>query len=167
MNEQHLNPAMADLTNITNFIQLTADIGTAGQPQPHQFADIAAAGYATVVNLAMHDSDNAVPDEGKLVSAQGMSYIHLPIDFAAPTADDARLFIKLMQALAPRKVFVHCALNLRVSAFMYLYLRHARGLEDAAARSPLIAKWEPRMDQVWKDFLRLSPAAVGISSPPQ
>jgi len=158
---------MGALKDITNFVQLTEDIGTAGQPRAEQFADIAAAGFVAVVNLAMHDSDNALPDEGHLVAAQGMRYLHLPIDFAAPTAEDARLFIDLMQALSPRKVFVHCALNLRVSAFMYLYLRHVRGLDEASSRSPLIAKWEPRMDQVWKDFLRLSPQQLGVSSTPQ
>ena len=157
---------MGELSDITNFIQLTPDIGTAGQPTREQFPDIAAAGYQAVVNLAMHDSDNAVPEEGSLVAAHGMRYFHLPIDFASPTAVDARLFNDLMDVLSPRKVFVHCALNLRVSAFMYLYLRHKRGLDEQTSRSPLIARWEPKMDQVWKDFLALGPAELGLSSAP-
>ncbi len=153
---------MGSLSEIRNFIQLTEDVGTAGQPRPEQFADIAAAGYGAVINLAMHDSDNAVPEEGNLVAAEGMCYFHLPVDFAAPNATHARLFFDLMQTLAPRKIFVHCALNLRVSAFMYLYLRHVRGLDEEAARSPLIAKWEPKMDTVWQDFLRLQPEQLGL-----
>jgi len=65
--------------------------------------------------------------------------IHFPIDSAAPTAADARTFIGIMGALEDSNVFVHYALNLRVSAFMYLYLRHVKGFADADARSPLIA----------------------------
>ncbi len=146
---------MKTLTGIKNFVQLTPLIGTSGQPDREQFGEIAAAGYRTVINLAMPDSENAIADEGDLVARQGMQYIHLPIDFAAPAASDARTFFGVMDALGDSRVFVHCALNLRVSAFMYLYLRHAKGFADADARSPLIAKWQPHMDGVWKEFLAL------------
>ena len=146
---------MADLGAIKNFVQLTPLVGTAGQPDHEQFGEIATAGYQTVINLAMPDSENAIAEEGDLVTRQGMQYIHLPIDFAAPTASDARTFFAVMDALGNSRVFVHCALNLRVSAFMYLYLRHAKGFAEPDARSPWIAKWEPRMDGVWKDFLAL------------
>ena len=30
---------------------------------------------------------------------------------------------------------------------------HVRGLPEDAARSPIFAAWEPRMTDVWKDFL--------------
>jgi len=146
---------MENLTGIKNFVPLTPLVGTSGQPNREQFGDIAAAGYRTVINLAMPDSENAIAEERHLVTRQGMQYIHLPIDFSAPTASDARTFFDVMDALGDSRVFVHCALNLRVSAFMYLYLRHAKGFADADARSPLIAKWEPRMDGVWKEFLAL------------
>ena len=97
---------MDPLSAVTNFVQLTEEVGTAGQPTAEQFADIAAAGYTTVINLAMPDSDNAIAEEGSLVTSAGMRYIHLPIDFAAPTAAHARTFIRLMQALDGDKVFV-------------------------------------------------------------
>ena len=44
-----------------------------------------------VVNLAMHDADDAIADEGRLVSAAGMSYIHLPVP-EAPTAAHLQRF---------------------------------------------------------------------------
>lgn len=161
---------MGNLAGIKNFVQLTPLVGTAGQPRHEQFADIAAAGYQTVINLAMPDSDNAIAEEGNLVTSQGMRYIHLPIDFSEPTEAHARTFIGIMETLGDSKVFVHCAMNLRVSAFMYLYLRHAKGFSEADARSPLIAKWEPRMDDVWKKFLALErkdifPSASQLRTP--
>lgn len=146
---------MQPLTDILNFVQLTPTVGTSGQPLAHQFQQIADAGYKTVINLAMANSDNAVANEGALVADAGMTYIHLPVDFAAPTAVHAKRFIALMEAVATEPVFVHCAMNLRVSAFMYLYLRHARGLDEDAAKSPMLDKWAPRMDAVGRDFLEL------------
>ncbi len=146
---------MQPLTDILNFVQLTPHVGTSGQPLAHQFQQIADAGYKTVINLAMADSDNALADEGALVAGTGMTYIHLPVDFAAPTAAHAKRFIAFMEVVASEPVFVHCAMNLRVSAFMYLYLRHAKGLYEEMAKSPMLDKWAPRMDAVWRDFLEL------------
>ena len=51
------------LSDIYNFVQLTPLVGTSGQPTAEQFSDIGAAGYRCVINLAMADSDNAVPDD--------------------------------------------------------------------------------------------------------
>ena len=145
----------APLEQIYNFVQLTPQIGTAGQPTAEQFADIGAAGYQAVINLAMHDSDNAVPEEGSLVAAAGMSYVHLPVDFAAPTAAHLRRFADILDSFGSAPVFVHCAMNLRVSAFMFQYLRHRRGVDETAARSPILDKWAPRMDEVWQRFIAL------------
>ena len=146
---------MADFSGITNFVQLTPDVGTSGQPTREQFAAIAADGYRAVINLALPTSDHAIADEGSVVTGHGMSYVHIPVDFKNPTADDLRAFVGAMRALEGRKVWVHCVMNLRVSAFMYHYLKHVRGYDDAAARSPVLPRWEPRMEPAWKEFLAL------------
>lgn len=148
------------MDQILNFVQLTESVGTAGQPTPEQFADIARAGYAAVVNLAVPDSHNAVANEGSLVTATGMTYVNIPVKWDDPTLRDLQRFIKTMRAFAGERVFVHCAMNMRVSAFMYHYLTIEQGLPPAQARSPILEKWEPKMDEVWKRFLALSPDVV-------
>jgi len=141
-------------TEIYNFVQLTPRVGTSGQPTAEQFAEIAAAGYRGVINLAMPDSENAVADEGTKVSEQGMTYVHLPVPFDAPTADHLAQFTQAMGLFEDQKVWVHCAMNLRVSAFMYHYLTQTEGVADAQARSPVLEKWAPRMDEVWQQFMQ-------------
>ncbi|MBX3705822.1 MAG: protein tyrosine phosphatase family protein [Pseudomonadales bacterium] len=151
---------MNDLAAITNYVQLTPDVGTSGQPRREQFTDIAAAGFAAVVNLAMPSSDHAIADEGSVVTGLGMCYVHIPVRFEAPTVDDLRTFCGVMRAFAGRRVWVHCVVNARVSAFMYHYLRFERGFDDAAARSPVLERWAPQMDAVWQDFLALDRAVL-------
>lgn len=148
---------MADFSGITNFVQLTPDVGTSGQPTREQFGAIAADGYRAVINLALPTSDHAIADEGSVVTGLGMSYFHIPVDFKNPTTDDLRAFVGAMRGLEGKKVWVHCVMNLRVSAFMYHYLKRVRGYDEAAARSPVLPRWEPRMEDVWKDFLALEP----------
>ena len=140
--------------DLRNFFQITPHIGTAGHPKPDDFQAIAAEGYEVVINLAMHDADDAIADEGHLVSAAGMSYIHLPVPWEAPTADHLKQFCRLMDALDDKKILVHCQVNARVSAFMLKYLTF-QGLSEADATTPLMVKWKPQMDETWKAFLAI------------
>jgi protein tyrosine phosphatase (PTP) superfamily phosphohydrolase (DUF442 family) len=151
---------MSTLNDITNFVAMTGEIGSSGQPGRDQFRLIAEAGYQAVINLAMPDSDHAIADEGSIVTGLGMSYIHIPVDFASPTAEDLRRFIGVMQALDGCRVWVHCVVNARVSAFLYHYLKSVRGLDEQASRSPILEKWEPQMDDVWREFLTLEVRSV-------
>lgn len=153
---------MTTLGEITNFVQLTEDIGTSGQPGREQFEAIADAGYAAVVNLALPSSDHAISDEGSVVTGLGMSYFHIPVKFEQPTVDDLRTFIGVMRSLEGRKTWVHCVVNARVSAFLYHYLRHVRKLDEEASRSVILERWEPQMDATWRAFLALDKNEIGL-----
>lgn len=143
------------MSELLNFYQITDGIGTAGQPTREQLEELPRAGYTTVVNLAMHDSDNAILEEGNIVASLGMTYFHLPVPFDAPNAGYLKKFFDVMDVLKDEKVFVHCAINARVSAFTYKYLTLKRGVAPDKAKTPLLLKWEPRMDEAWKKILDL------------
>lgn len=138
-----------------NYFQITDKIATSGQPTADQFADIAAAGYTTVINLAMYNSDRAIPEEGNIVAEQGMTYIHLPVPFDQPTAEHLKKFMRIMEALDGSPVWVHCVVNKRVSAFMYQYLTKVKGVDRQHATSPLLTEWLPGMDDEWRRFMEL------------
>lgn len=138
-----------------NFFQSTDRIATSGQPGRDQFAEIAGAGYRAVINLAMANSDHAIADEGAIVAGLGMNYFHVPVPFDRPSAEHLRTFIGVMRTLASDKVWVHCAVNARVSAFMYHYLRWELGYDEERATSPLLRGWQQQMDPVWQGFLAI------------
>jgi len=141
------------VSSIYNFEQMTDWLGTSGQPKRDQFDAIAEAGYQAVVNLALPSSDHAISDEGSVVTALAMAYFHIPVKFEDPTLDDLRTFFGVMKALDGNKVWAHCVVNARVSAFVNLYLRYEKNVDDELARSKLLARWEPEMDDVWRKFL--------------
>lgn len=155
---------MTDATNklseIYNFEQMTDWLGTSGQPEREQFEAIADAGYQAVINLALPTSDNAIADEASIVTSLGMGYHHIPVKFEEPTVDDLRTFLGVMRALDGKKVWVHCVVNARVSAFVFQYLRYEKGVDDDSARSTLLTRWEPKMDDTWRNFLRIPKEAV-------
>ena len=141
--------------DITNYVQMADNIATSGQPQNAQFADISAAGYEAVINLAMPDSDAAIPNEGSVVALYGMTYVHIPVPFNAPAEHHLKQFMGIMTALEPSKIWVHCVVNYRVSAFMFHYLTRQRGMSEAESSSPILQQWRPKMDPVWQDFMQL------------
>ena len=143
------------MKDILNFHQMTETIATGGQPTINQLSQIAQAGYSVVVNLAMHDSDNAIPEEGSVIASLGMTYIHIPVPFDAPNSSHVKQFFKIMDSVEEEQVFVHCAVNARVSAFMHRYLTLRKGLSSEQATSPLLQRWFPHMDENWKSILGL------------
>lgn len=143
------------MNELINFHQSTETVGTAGQPTVEQFRQIAELGYSFVINLAMHDSDNAIAEEGNIVSSLGMSYFHMPVPFDKPSVEHVKTFIRIMDALDGEKVFVHCAVNARVSAFMYKYLTLRKSLGEAESTSPVLEQWLPHMDDAWKSIINL------------
>jgi protein tyrosine phosphatase (PTP) superfamily phosphohydrolase (DUF442 family) len=139
------------LSEIYNFRSLGDKLATAGQPTEAQLRLVREAGFDTVINLALPTSDNALPNEGSLVTGMGMSYVHIPVNFKGPTSHDFRAFAGVMHAFEGRRVFVHCAANMRVSAFVYLYRVMFKDVSASEARHELNAIWEP--DDVWSRFI--------------
>jgi protein tyrosine phosphatase (PTP) superfamily phosphohydrolase (DUF442 family) len=147
---------------ILNFVQVDEDVGTAGQPTPEQFADIRGAGYEVVVNLAMPNSTNALPNEAQLVAEQGMDYVHIPVVWENPTEEDFNRFCSVMTKCQGQKTFVHCALNWRVSCFVLLYRVIHLDIPLETAAETQRAVWEP--NQVWQEFIARVLGRHAISS---
>lgn len=148
------------MNRIRNFIQLTENVGTSGQPTIEQFDLIADYGYKAVINLALPDSDDAIANEGNIVTSLGMTYLHIPVPFDHPTIGHLRTFVKAMDVFEENKVWVHCVMNYRVSAFMYQYLRLRKRYSEEQARSTMFDTWEP--DAIWTKFINLRADDVGL-----
>ena len=70
-------------------------------------------------------------------------------------------FLEAMAANENRKTFAHCALNMRVSVFVYLYRVLRQAVPPDVAREAMLQIWQP--DPVWSQFLRDSLAHHGVS----
>jgi protein tyrosine phosphatase (PTP) superfamily phosphohydrolase (DUF442 family) len=140
------------LSEIYNFRPVGDKLGTAGQPTEAQFRTVREAGFEAVINLALPTSDNALANEGSIVTSLGMAYVHIPVDFKAPTSQDFRAFCRVMEAFDDRRVFVHCAANMRVSAFVFLYRVLRQRVAPAQAEADLSAIWQT--DHVWTRFIQ-------------
>lgn len=137
---------------IFNYRQAGPRLATSGQPREEELAAIAAAGYGVIVNLALHDDPRyALADEAASVRALGLTYIHIPVRFDAPTEGDLAAFFAVMERFRDAKLWLHCAANKRVSAFLGLYRHLCQGWPRDEAFALLREIWEP--DAVWSAFI--------------
>lgn len=139
------------LSEIINYLQISPTIGTAGQPTADQFNLIREAGYQAVINLALKESPDALPDEEKTVTTLGMRYFHIPVIWEKPTKENLETFFQTLGQLRDQKVFIHCVLNMRVSVFVYLYRIKVLGEKPEAAYQDILEIWEP--ETVWEEFI--------------
>jgi protein tyrosine phosphatase (PTP) superfamily phosphohydrolase (DUF442 family) len=139
-------------TDIYNYRMVDASLSTSGQPTEEELRAVAADGFEVVINLALHDDPRySLPDEAGLAGALGLTYVHIPVQFGAPTEADLLEFCNAMDAHRERKRLVHCAANKRVTAFLGLYrvIRQKWNPEDAF--SLMNDVWEP--NPVWSAFI--------------
>jgi len=139
------------LKEIHNYLSLTKSIATAGQPSEGQIAAIAENGYEVVVNLGLADAEYALDNEEAVVWAHGMQYIHLPVIWERPTHSDLEQFFMVMETNKNKKMFVHCAANMRVSVFMALYRVLRLGWSEEKAFEQVKRIWVP--NDVWQTFI--------------
>lgn len=126
---------------ILNFLPISDTLATAGQPTPEQFAALRKDGYEVIINLAPDNASNAINNEAQVIAEQGMDYVHIPVDWQAPQLQDLQKFFTAMEQNRGRKLLVHCALNLRVSSFVYLYRVLRESVPEPEAAVPLHEMW--------------------------
>jgi len=142
---------------ILNQFQINENIFTSGQPDEIQIKEMASKGYKVVINLAMPDHENSISSEGSIVTSHGMTYIHIPVPFDAPKLDHLKTFSDIMDIFKDKKVWVHCIVNARVSAFLFCYLQNNRDYTAKKASTSFFIEWLPKMNDVWKQFINYAP----------
>ena len=140
------------LEEIYNFLEISDRIATSGQPTEDQLREIGRAGYEVVINLGLVGTDYALEDEESLVCSLEMEYVHIPVQWEKPTRENFDGFISAMDLFQGKKVFIHCAANMRVSVFMALYRVIRHGWELEHAMQDLHRIWEP--NEIWTNFIQ-------------
>lgn len=137
--------------NAENTHQVFDWLWSSGQLSVDDIKQLPEMGISVVINLALPDSSNALPGEAERVTAEGLAYVQIPVIWEAPRVEQFAQFVGVMRAFEGKKVWVHCAKNMRVSAFLYLYRKLVLKQSEDDARFPLEKVWTP--NDVWRGFI--------------
>ncbi|CAN1212814.1 Beta-lactamase hydrolase-like protein phosphatase-like domain-containing protein [Tumidithrix helvetica PCC 7403] len=139
------------IEDILNYRYISDKLATSGQPTAAELELINQAGYKTILNLAPPTASNALPGEQAIATSLGMDYINIPVVWDNPTIADFTQFCDVMEAHKDRPIFVHCAMNMRVSAFVYLYRHLKMGVSASEAYATMSTVWQP--NPTWQKFI--------------
>ena len=100
-----IQTAAASHIKIDNFGKVNDNYYRGGQPKGHDFADLAALGVKTVIDLA----EEGDAHEAAYAEQAGMKFVRIPLttDTGAPQAAVDQ-FLKLVNDPANQPVYVHC-----------------------------------------------------------
>ena len=142
------------IQEIYNYRPVNEQLITGGQPKEEQLKVAAAEGFKAVINLAPINPRYSLDDEEGLVRSLGMTYHHIPIDWANPKASDFETFEHVMKQLPAEKTLIHCAANFRVTAFYALYAMKHLGWTEEQADSFRAVTWQGSDYPIWETFIR-------------
>jgi protein tyrosine phosphatase (PTP) superfamily phosphohydrolase (DUF442 family) len=91
---------------IDNFGVISPNFFRGAQPNGRDYADLAAAGVKTVINLT---SDDAQPGEQVMVEKAGMKYVQIAMTtHRPPTSSELAAFLKIANDPTSQPIYVHC-----------------------------------------------------------
>ena len=157
-------PAFAHEGPAPNRVDISPQLLTSGQPTKAFLETLKAQGFEAVVYLAPPTVGDALAEEPRIVGRQGLLYVNIPIVWEAPTAADFQSFTRVMQALAGRKVYVHCQMNLRASSMVFLHRVITLKEAPEKAWESVQRAWVP--NPTWKAYILATLKANGVAYEP-
>lgn len=109
-------PAAPAPPEIRQFLQVTPEFCTGGQPRLQHFAELKARGVKAVLNLRA-PGEHRAEEEKAAVEAAGLEYFNIPVSYREPSDADVEAFLKITDDPANRPMFIHCTAAIRVGAF--------------------------------------------------
>jgi protein tyrosine phosphatase (PTP) superfamily phosphohydrolase (DUF442 family) len=135
---------------ILNYLVLNKQLITGGHLSRDSFKKLSKKGVTVVINL-LPSNQNFIDNEEFLVAENNMDYIYIPVEWDNPKATDFNSFVMAMKKHQGKKIFVHCAKNMRVSAFVYLYRILYDNIPKEKAKESMEKIWKP--SGTWKEFI--------------
>jgi uncharacterized protein (TIGR01244 family) len=108
--------AQATSPDIRNFLQVTPEFCTGGQPRPEHFAKLKNQGVKAVLNLRT-PGEHRADEEKAAVEQAGLKYFNIPVVYREPADAQVDEFLKITDDPANRPMFIHCTAAIRVGGF--------------------------------------------------
>jgi len=141
--------------DIRNFLQVTPEFCTGGQPRMDHFARLKADGVKAVLNLRQ-PSEHRADEEKQTVEAAGLKYFNIPVNYQSPSDADVDQFLTITDDPANRPMFIHCTAAIRVGAFWMIrrVLRDGMTFEAAMEEATKVGFREaPHLEQFARAYI--------------
>ena len=121
--------------DLPRYLEVTPNIGIGAQITNEGIKQLAEKGYRAVINLRTASEGVDLEAEQRAVEAAGMAYYAVPLSGRDPDPAQAEKFLGLMNNLAGKRVYVHCASGHRAGGLVLAkrVLQDGLSIDDATA----------------------------------
>ncbi|USP41880.1 protein tyrosine phosphatase family protein [Acinetobacter sp. XS-4] len=140
------------LSQIPAFSIIHEHLFSSAQPSAEQLKLIKEYGCSTIINLALSNAPNHIENEDRICLDLGLNYIHIPIGWETPSAEQCLLVLDLIDHLVQNEiVWIHCTKNDRSSCLMYVYRQFYMNMDMPTSQDLLHEIWEP--NETWTGLI--------------
>ena len=148
----HNGLAQRNLNKLNNYVPIDQNLHTCGRVNNSEFEQLKALGFKSIISLSI-ESKSATAHEKEKAEALGLSFTHIPVIWTDPTLSSLEKFFRAMDENQNSKLLVHCQVNWTASAYVYLYRTLKLKEEPEAAEKDMLAVWDPRKYENWRNFI--------------
>ena len=146
----------SELPPIRNFMKVTPEFCTGGQPRPEHFAQLKKDGVKAVLNLRQPGEHRAA-EEQDAVQQAGLKYFNIPVNYRTPTEESVDEFLRITDDPANRPMFIHCTAAIRVGAYWMIrrVLRDGMTYDEALTEARKVGLTQaPHLDEFAREYIR-------------
>lgn len=145
-----------NLISAQNFLWVSSDFCTGGQPTDQDLARLKKGGLRSVLNLQTVVEHPGVVREGVVARALGLKYVHLPVDSSRLNTKLGEDFLNIVSDESNRPLFVHCASANRVGALWILHrvVNDGWHLQEAEKEAEGIGLRSERLLEFARNYLK-------------
>ena len=141
------------LSKLKNYVHAKDGLHTCGSIKSADLKAIHHQGVKTIISLNTESPSKVILLKGQAEALQ-MKYIHIPVSWEKPSLASLERFFNAMEESDKVETLVHCRLNWRASAFVYLYRTLRLNEAPDVAQKSLLEVWKPERNPVWKAFMQ-------------
>ena len=144
---------------IPNYRIVEPGLAAGGQPSAEALAKLKGLGFKTVINLRPEDEAPVVATEKKVVEAQGLRYVSVPVTPGTFSAADVDRIVHALDDTGAAPVLLHCASGNRVGAVWGVIMtRRGASLPQAEAEAKRVGLSSEAMVEAFRRVAAPSPS---------
>lgn len=141
------------MRKLKNYVPISENLHTCGQITGEALDMLKKEGVGAIISVNAEDF-GAIENLKRQARGMGISFMNVPVSWEEPTIKSLEDFFDAMDQNKDAEILVHCQLNWRASAFVYLY-RTIRLKEPKKEASKALKKiWNPEKYEAWDAFFK-------------
>ena len=141
------------IKRIKNYVPISEKLHTCGQITGESLGALEAEGVEAIISVNAEEF-GAIESLKRQAQAKGIKFVNVPVSWDNPTISSLEDFFDAMDQNKGAEVLVHCQLNWRASAFVYLYRTLRLKESKKEAEKALKKIWNPEKYPAWDAFLK-------------